>query len=81
MSVDIPQDLIPFVQAVISSGRCRSESEVVGEALRVFQEFEQRRKNLRDDILDGMNSGESIPGDEVFERLERRTAELAARPQ
>jgi putative addiction module CopG family antidote len=81
MSVDIPQDLIPFVQAVISSGRCRSESEVVAEALRVFQDFEQRRKNLRDDILDGMNSGESIPGDEVFERLERRAAELAARPQ
>jgi hypothetical protein len=28
-----------------------------------------------------MNSGESIPGDKVFERLERRAAELAARPQ
>jgi putative addiction module CopG family antidote len=81
MSVEIPQDLMPFVQAVISSGRCRSESEVVGEALRVFQEFEQRRKNLRNDILEGMNSGESIPGNEIFERLERRAAELAARPQ
>ena len=81
MSVDIPQDLLPFVQAVISSGRCRSETEVVSEALRVFQDIEQRRKTLRDDILDGMNSGDSIPGDEVFKRLERRAAELAARPQ
>jgi putative addiction module CopG family antidote len=80
MSVEIPHDLMQFVQAVISSGRCRSETEVVGEALRVFQEFEQRRTRFRDDILDGMNSGESIPGDEVFERLERRAAELAARP-
>ncbi len=81
MSVDIPQDLVPFVQAVISSGRCHSETEVVGEALRVFQELEQRRQGLREDIRDGMNSGESIPGDEVFERLERRAAELAARRQ
>jgi putative addiction module CopG family antidote len=81
MSVDIPQDLVPFVLAMISSGRCRSESEVVSEALRVFQDIEQRRKNLRDDILEGMNSGDSIPGDEVFKRLERRAAELAARPQ
>jgi putative addiction module CopG family antidote len=81
MSVDIPQDLVPFVQAVISSGRCRSESEVVGEALRVFQDIEQRRKTLRDDILEGMNSGDSVPGDEVFKRLDQRAAELAARAQ
>jgi putative addiction module CopG family antidote len=79
MSVEIPHDLVPFVQAVISSGRCRTETEVVGEALRVFQELESRRKGLREDIREGMNSGESIPGDEVFERLEQRAAELAAR--
>jgi putative addiction module CopG family antidote len=78
MSVEIPHDLVPFVQAVISSGRCRTETEVVAEALRVFQELEDRRKSLRDDIQEGMNSGESVPGDEVFERLERRAAELAA---
>jgi|GEM_PF-328643 len=77
MSVDIPADLVPFVQAVISSGRFRSEEEVVSEALRVFQEVEERRKRLREDIRDGMNSGDSIPGDEVFARLERRAAELA----
>ena len=78
MSVEIPQDLMPFVQAVITGGRCRNETEVVGEALRVFQEVEQLRNHLREFILEGMNSGESIPGDEVFERLERRAAELAA---
>ncbi len=37
MSVEIPQDLMPFVQAVISSGRCRSETEVVGEAFAFFK--------------------------------------------
>jgi putative addiction module CopG family antidote len=76
MSVDIPQELVPFVQAVISSGRCSGETEVVSEALRVFQDIEQRRKTLRDDILEGMNSVDSVPGDEVFKRLERRAAEF-----
>jgi putative addiction module CopG family antidote len=76
MSVDIPADPVPYIRAVISSGRCRDETKVVGEALRVFQDFESRRKRLREDVREGINSGESIPGEGVFERLERRTAEL-----
>jgi putative addiction module CopG family antidote len=76
-SVDIPQDLMPFVQSVISNGRHRNESEVVEEALRIFQELEQRREALRANIVEGMNSGESIPGDEVFNRLERHAADGA----
>jgi putative addiction module CopG family antidote len=81
MSVDIPQDLVPFVQAVISSGRCRSETEVVGEALRLFQNFEQRRKTLQADIHEGMNSGEPILGDEVFDRVETRADNGAQLPE
>jgi putative addiction module CopG family antidote len=81
MNIEIPRDLVPFVQSVISSGKCRTENEVVDEALRLFQDIEERRKTLRNDILEGVNSGESIPGEEVFARLERRAAELAARRQ
>jgi Arc/MetJ-type ribon-helix-helix transcriptional regulator len=62
---------VPFVQAVISTGRCRSETEVVAEALRVFQELEEQRKKPGAEIRVGVNSGESIPGDEVFNRLGR----------
>ncbi len=79
MSVDIPADLMPFVQAVVSSGRCRTETGVVGEALRVFQEVEARRNRLRDDMEQGVNWGDSIPGDQVFARLERQAAGSAAR--
>jgi hypothetical protein len=48
---------------------------------RVRRDIEERRKRLRSDIIEGMNSGKSIPGEEVFTRLERRAAELAAKRQ
>ena len=81
MSVDIPPELEQFVQNVIDSGRCETESEVVCEALRLFQELDKRREQLRQDIEDGMNSGESILGDKVFDRLEKRAAEIASQNQ
>ena len=76
MSVDIPSDLVPFVHSVIASGRCRSESEVVGEALRLLEVVERKREQLRADVLEGINSGESISREEVA----RHVKEWAARP-
>jgi antitoxin ParD1/3/4 len=81
MTVDIPADLVPFVQGVIASGRYKSESDVVGEALRAFRELESRRGELRRDILEGINSGESIPGEQVFQHLRQRAAEIASKAQ
>ncbi len=72
MQVEIPSELKPFVQAVIDDGRCKSESEVVGEALRLFQEVEKRRGALRRDIEAGINSGDAIPAEEVFRELEEK---------
>jgi putative addiction module CopG family antidote len=42
-----------------------SESEVVGQALRLLEVVERKREQLRVDVLEGINSGESIPGYEV----------------
>ena len=81
MTVDIPADLLPFVQDVIASGRCMSESDVVGEALRLLRDMESRREELRRDVLEGINSGESIPGEEVFAKLRQRAAEIASKAQ
>ena len=81
MSVEIPADLLPFVQDVIASGRCHSESDMVGEALRLLRDMESRREELQRDVLEGINSGESIPGDEVFARLRQRAAEIASKAQ
>lgn len=79
MSVDIATEFEPFVRDVIASGRCGTESEVVHEALRVLRDMEQRRQQLREQIQEGIASGPSIPGEEVFARLERRAEELARR--
>jgi putative addiction module CopG family antidote len=78
MSVEIPADLLPFVEGVIASGRCTSESDVVGEALRLLRDMESRREELRREVLEGINSGESIPGDEVFAKLRQRAAEIVS---
>jgi len=76
MSVTILPELVPYVRALIASGRCRSEGEVIQEALRLLQELDRRRSELQQDIQAGMGSGASIPGEEVFVRLERQAADL-----
>jgi putative addiction module CopG family antidote len=81
MSVDIPSELVSFVHSIIASGRCRSESEVVGQALRLLEVVERKREQLRVDVLEGINSGESIPGDEVARHVNEWAAqELERRP-
>lgn len=77
MSVDIPSDLVPFVHAVIASGRCRSESEVVGEALRLLETVERKRDQLRAEILDGINSGDSISREQVARQVKHWAARHA----
>lgn len=81
MSLKIPPDLEQFVDQVIASGRCETLDEVVNAALRVFQEFDKRRSQLKQDIQNGIESGESIPGDEVFAKLEKRAAQIASQEQ
>lgn len=78
MSVTIPPELVPYVQKLIASGRCRNEEEVVQAALQLLQELDRRRSELQKDIQDGIDSGASIPGEEVFARLEGRVARLAS---
>lgn len=77
MSVDIPSDLVPFVHAVIASGRCRSESEVVGEALRLLETVERKRDELRAEILEGIDSGESISREDVDRQVKGWAARQA----
>jgi putative addiction module CopG family antidote len=76
MAMSIPDDLTPFVEGVIASGRCQNEDEVILEALRVFRDVERKRQRLRDEIIAGMESGEPIPADIVFEELEAYARQL-----
>ncbi len=78
MNVEIPADLNPFVQQLISSGSYRDENEVLVEGLRLLRSREQ----LRDDVnagIDQLVSGQGLDGNEVLERLEERARRSVAR--
>ena len=78
MDVPIPPELVPYVKTLIQSGRCRNEEEVIQDALLLLQECEERRKQLKQDVHEEVNSGASVPGEEVFARLEARAEKFTA---
>ena len=65
-----------FIKQKVESGRYSSASEVVRDALRLFEEHEELRatqiKNLRQQLQEGRESGPGIPADRVFDRLEAK---------
>ena len=67
MNVSLTPDLEKYVQAKVDTGRYRSSSEVVREALRLLEEKDQERAQrlaaLKKEIQDGFDSGPSKPLD------------------
>ncbi len=90
MTVEIPSEFQRFVNQVIGSGSYTTESEVVGDALRLLQQRRQRIEELRREIqpaLDQLDRGEGIELkneeelDAFFEDIKTRgRAQLAAEP-
>ena len=78
MTVDIPPEFEQYVQSVIDSGKCQTESEVVGQALRLLQEIDERRRQLREEIEAGIQS-DTIAGEVVFDELEQLAHQIASR--
>ena len=73
-----------FVKKQIESGRYRSASEVVRDALRLLEKQEELRQaqiqNLREKIQEGVNSGPGLPAEEVFTRLDAKYTKLRFKP-
>ena len=82
MNVNLSPQLEDMVRQKVTSGLYTSASEVVREALRLMDEKDQLRaiklELLRQDIRDGLNSGEPTPWDAEEIKREGR-ARLAAR--
>jgi antitoxin ParD1/3/4 len=55
MTVEIPPEYRPFVQAVIARGGFQTEAEVVGEALRLLQERDRHVDALRREVQLGLD--------------------------
>lgn len=88
MNVNLTPQLESLVKEKVASGLYNSASEVVREALRYMEERDRLRaiklERLRQDIRDGLNSGESTPWDiEEFKQecRARRDARKAANPE
>jgi antitoxin ParD1/3/4 len=71
-----------LIKQKIESGRYCSASEVVRDALRLFEEHEELRatqiKNLRQQLQEGRESGTDIPADKVFDRIEAKYSKLTS---
>jgi antitoxin ParD1/3/4 len=82
MNVHLTPKLEALVQAKVKSGRYNSASEVVREALRLFEEREEllalRKDAIRQQIdagWDSLRRGEGVDGDAFFAELERKDQE------
>lgn len=65
MSVDIPADILPFVERMVAAGQFKSESEVVAAALRSYQ---QDFEYLRKEVLPALSRAEAGEGVIVSEQ-------------
>jgi antitoxin ParD1/3/4 len=77
MNTSITAELAEFVKALVSTGRYQSDSEVVRQGLRLLQEHELGLTELKAKIARGAkqaDKGELIDGQEVFEKLKKRSA-------
>jgi putative addiction module CopG family antidote len=77
MNVDIPAELTPFVQQMLSRGAYRNETEMLVDGLRLLRAKEQLRVDV-DAGITQLEIGEGRDGDEVFTRLEQRARNYPA---
>jgi len=73
MNVSLTPELEQLVQSKVKTGRYNSASEVVREALRLMEERDQVKAEIRKKIAAGVESaraGRLSDGDEFFDQLE-----------
>lgn len=78
VNIHLTKELEQLVQNKVQSGRYNSASEVVREALRLMEERDLRKEEIRKLIaqsLESQRQGKLVDGEAVFDRLE---AELNA---
>ena len=83
MNVSLTPELEELVRSKVESGLYNSASEVVREALHLLDDRDRLREikieKLRKEIQKGLDSGPSIPGDEVFARIREKARKQAQR--
>jgi len=75
MTVEIPSEMVSFVDQLISERRFLSESEVLVEGLRLLQSREILRQEVRTGF-DQLDAGLGVPDSKVYARAEARITEI-----
>ena len=80
MNVSLTPKLEEMIKQKVASGSYNSSSEVIREALRLLEEQDQLRlvklEKLRQDIQEGLESGDSTPLD--FDDIKKRGRKILA---
>ena len=81
-SVALSSHFETFVRDQVESGRYNNASEVVRAGLRLLEDQQKQAElqleAIKAAIAAGLASGRSIPGDQVFDRLEAKYRKQAA---
>jgi antitoxin ParD1/3/4 len=81
-SVALSSHFETFVRDQVESGRYNNASEVVRAGLRLLEDQQKQAEvqleAMKAAITAGLASGRSIPGDQVFDRLEAKYRKQAA---
>ncbi len=75
MNISLSAHFERFVAEAVASGRFKSSSEVVREALRLLEEREMRLTTLRRDFKKGRQSADPVPYEP--EEIKRRGREAS----
>jgi antitoxin ParD1/3/4 len=80
MNVSLTPELEKYIQAKVETGRYTSASEVVREALRLFEQNEHEREHALRDFRAKLDqgiaeaeAGDLVDGEEVFARIREKS--------
>ena len=75
ITITLPPDMLTSIKKVVSSGSYGSTSELIREAIRLWQkrekEYNTRISLIRERLAHSAQSGEPVPLDTAFKRVEK----------
>jgi Arc/MetJ-type ribon-helix-helix transcriptional regulator len=75
MNAQIPADLAPFVERMVTERRFLNESDVLAAGLRLLQARETLIQEVRTGFEE-LDRGQGIPAEDAFRRAERAVDEV-----
>lgn len=75
ISITLPSDMLNTIKAKVGAGAFGSTSEVIREAMRIWQRREEQHEAqlslIRDRLERSANSGTPVPLDTAFDQIEQ----------